>query len=224
MGLLRRKLKFHPASLVLFLSLTAILFMMIKMRLNSGQLEHNPVVVAKSQKLEYLPNRSKNNNCQNCDNPNHYADKCPRPLRLKLRDRMDSRRQFNRYDKSSSSHEKRKIQPGTRGKESEQYKRLRVRDEDNNYYSSVTETSLAKYVPLNAPTRPAQFDPATPTSRTNGGRRVERDQSGANQIYEMCGSTVEGKQLLSNIDSGANRIIIQRVHLFDQLNWGERVH
>ena len=51
-----------------------------------------------------------------------------------------------------------------------------------------------------------------------GGKRVERDPSGANQVYEVCGSTVEGKQLQVNIDSGANRIIIRRVHLLDQLD------
>ena len=55
-------------------------------------------------------------------------------------------------------------------------------------------------------------------SRIGGGRRVERDQSGANQFYEVCGSTVEEEQLLVNIDSGANRIIIKWVHLFNQLD------
>ena len=30
--------------------------------------------------------RSRNNNCWNFDNPNYYADKCPRPLRTELRD------------------------------------------------------------------------------------------------------------------------------------------
>ena len=37
-------------------------------------------------------------------------------------------------------------------------------------------------------------------------------------MYEVCGSTVEGKQLLVNIDSGINRIIIKRVYMFDQLD------
>ena len=38
-------------------------------------------------------------------------------------------------------------------------------------------------------------------------------------MYEVCGSTVESEQLLVNIDSKANRIIVKRVHLFDQLDW-----
>ena len=35
---------------------------------------------------------------------------------------------------------------------------------------------------------------------------------------EVCGSTVEEEQLLVNIDSGVNRIIILKIHQFDQLN------
>ena len=35
---------------------------------------------------------------------------------------------------------------------------------------------------------------------------------------EVCKSTFEEEQLLVNIDSGANRIIIKTIHLFDQLN------
>ena len=68
--------------------------------------EHNPDW---TKTAEGRKNRSRNNNYWNCDNPNYYADKCPRPPRPKLRDRMDTRRQFNRYDKSSSSHEKKNL-------------------------------------------------------------------------------------------------------------------
>ena len=52
--------------------------------------------------------------------------------------------------------------------------------------------------------RPAWFGPATLTSRTSGRRRVERDRSGANRVYEVRRITVEGEQLLVDIDSGAN--------------------
>ena len=68
---------------------------------------------------------------------------------------MDSRTQFNRFDKSSSSHEKRNFQPEARGKESDQYKRPRESEEDNDYYLPVTERSLVEYVPPSAATRPA---------------------------------------------------------------------
>ena len=34
----------------------------------------------------------------------------------------------------------------------------------------------------------------------------------------MYGSTVEEEELFVNIDSGANRIIIKRIYLFDQLD------
>ena len=86
-----------------------------------------------------------------------------------------------------------KNQPGARGEESEQYNRLRGRDEDEDYYTPTPETSLVEYVPPSAATRPAWFGPVTSTNRTSGGRRVERDRSGANQVYKVCGSTVEGE-------------------------------
>ena len=38
----------------------------------------------------------------------------------------------------------------------------------------------------------------------------------------MCGSTVEGEQLLVDIDSVANRIIVKRIHLFNQLDRGRK--
>ena len=97
----------------------------------------------------------------------------------------------NRYDKSSSSHEKRNFQPGAHCEESEQYKRSRGREEDDDYYSPVTETSLVEYIPPSAATRPAWFGPVTSIIRTSRGRCVEKDRSGANQVYEVWGSTVE---------------------------------
>ena len=47
---------------------------------------------------------------------------------------------------------------------------------------------------------------------------VEKYRGGFSHVFEEgCGSTVEAEQLLTNIDFGANRIIINRVHLFDEL-------
>ena len=52
------------------------------------------------------------------------------------------------------------------------------------------------------------------------GRRVERRYGEASHVFEeMSGSTVEEEERLVNIDSGAHRIIIKRVYLFDQLDW-----
>ena len=126
---------------------------------------------------------------------------------------MKTRKYFNRNDKSENF-----FQPGARGAESEQYKRPRGRDEVDDYYSPIIETSLIKYVPSSAATRPACYI----DEQNQWGRRVERDRSSANQVYEVCGSTVEGEQLLVDIDSGANQIIIQRVHLFEQLDRGRK--
>ena len=154
--------------------------------------------------------------CWNCDSTDHGARQCPEKLSKEANDKLEGLQ--SRYPKGQrESNEHKRAKYGGSDDDDE--------DAGGNRGSSNSRENEANINRRGTLPMPAWFGTSRPAEDTRRVINTNRSSRGAvRTVYEIASNAMEEEVLLMNVDSGANRVIIKKKHLFDKLDCSMKNH